>query len=88
MLVLRTDDAAIGGWGRVGGGGGNNVLCFTSFLLLSASIPKQLSNRKRDGNHREANAERTWTYIRQFQFRRMNADAYSTLAKLRSATNS
>ena len=28
-----------------------------------------------------------WTYIRQFQFRRMNTDAYNALAKLCSAAN-
>ena len=48
MLVLRTDDAAIGGWGRVGGGGvitffvSRPSFCFlhrypSSFLTESAT---------------------------------------------------
>ena len=55
------------------------------WMHLKASIPKKIHHKNHDGNHREANAERVWKYIRQFQFRRMHTDAYKALAKLCSA---
>ena len=57
------------------------------WMHVKASIPKGMHNKKSDGCHREANADRIWKYIRQFQFRRMHTDVFTALSKLCQAAN-